>query len=62
MKTIKRELEDALQNIVNNYGVVIKSLYVDWIDVSNAIDTKYIVQTIHTSDAIFIKSVKGNLE
>ena len=30
MKTIEEEIKDAIQNVADNYGIVIKQLKVNW--------------------------------
>lgn len=54
MKTIKQELREAIQAVADNYGVVIKQLSIDWINVTNINNEHFVINKIETSDAQII--------
>lgn len=48
MKSIREELNTALQNIANNHGVIIKRLSVDWINISDTNAERFLINRIET--------------
>ena len=48
---IRKELHEFLQRVADQYGIAIKRIDVDWIDISPVNETKYLLGLvdIHTS-------------
>lgn len=55
MKTIHEELKIAIQNVADNYGVLLKTVNVDWIDISHMGCEKFTINRIEVRDAKVIR-------
>lgn len=60
MKSIKQELQEAIQNIADNHGVVIGDICIKWIDGSSVGKDKYIINRIEICNASVVKPYNEN--
>ena len=57
MKTIQEELKTAIQNIADNYGVVLGDISVKWIDVRSCDEDRFIINRIDIDNSNIITPV-----
>lgn len=57
MKTIQEELKTAIQNIADNYGVVLGDISIKWINACQIGSDRYIVNRVEISNSNIISPV-----
>jgi cobalamin biosynthesis protein CbiD len=60
MKTIKQELQTAIQNIADNYGVCLGDISIKWIDATGMDNDKFIVNRLDINCASIINPCNEN--